>query len=272
HLMFCAPARGRYRVGTRRRAPQRRPRSRLRGDRSVVIQEHRCHFRPAAPVADRSVQPVQSSALQPTRKYDRHSQFRKDYVGCRRAGDSTRDQVPLLTGKTMPSITPRIPIVLVVAAAGLTTAAAPRVSSAIYGRQAASTSTNMTLTAVEGVKVGHFTLRERPTGCTVVLVKDGTTGGVDVRGGAPGTRETDLLNPVNHVQIVNAITLSGGTAFGLDAASGVMRWLDEHHIGYPVGAAGVVPIVPAAILFDLPFGGNPRIRPTPDCGSRAAEP
>jgi len=130
---------------------------------------------------------------------------------------------------------------------------------------------NMTLTAVMGVKVGHFTLAERPTGCTAILVKDGTTGGVDVRGGAPGTRETDLLNPVNSVQIVNAISLSGGSAFGLDAASGVMRWLDEHHIGYPVGAAGVVPIVAAAILFDLGFGKNPRIRPTADCGYRAAE-
>jgi L-aminopeptidase/D-esterase-like protein len=130
---------------------------------------------------------------------------------------------------------------------------------------------NMTLTAVEGVKVGHFTLAERPTGCTVVLFKEGTTGGVDVRGGAPGTRETDLLNPVNAVQIVNAITLSGGSAFGLDAASGVMKWLDERGIGYPVGAAGVVPIVPAAILFDLGFGGNPKIRPAADCGYKAAE-
>ena len=82
-------------------------------------------------------------------------------------------------------------------------------------------SDNATLTAVEGVKVGHFTLAERPTGCTVVLLKDGTTGGVDVRGGAPGTRETDLLNPVNSVQIVNAIMLSGGSAYGLDAATGV---------------------------------------------------
>ena len=129
---------------------------------------------------------------------------------------------------------------------------------------------NNTLTAVDGVKVGHFTLSERPTGCTVVIVKDGTTGGVDVRGGAPGTRETDVLNPVNNVQIVNAITLSGGSAYGLDAASGVMRWLEEHKIGYPVGAAGIVPIVPAAILFDLPFGGKPTIRPNADCGYKAA--
>ena len=130
---------------------------------------------------------------------------------------------------------------------------------------------NMTLTAVEGIKVGHFTLSERPTGCTVILAKEGTTGSVDVRGGAPGTRETDLLNPVNMVQIVNAVVLSGGSAYGLDAASGVMRFLDERNIGYPVGAAGVVPIVPAAILFDLPFGNKPKIRPGADCGYRAAE-
>jgi L-aminopeptidase/D-esterase-like protein len=129
---------------------------------------------------------------------------------------------------------------------------------------------NMTLTAVEGVKVGHFTLSDRPTGCTVVLVKNETTGGVDVRGGAPGTRETDVLNPVNSVQIVNAISLSGGSAYGLDAATGVMRWLEEHDIGYRVGRNGVVPIVPAAILFDLGFGGSAKIRPTADCGYKAA--
>ena len=129
---------------------------------------------------------------------------------------------------------------------------------------------NATLTAVEGIKVGHITLSERPTGCTAILFKEGTVGGVDVRGGAPGTRETDLLDPVNNVQIVNAISLSGGSAFGLDAASGVMKWLDERNIGYPVGASGVVPIVPAAILFDLGFGGKPTVRPDADCGYKAA--
>jgi L-aminopeptidase/D-esterase-like protein len=129
---------------------------------------------------------------------------------------------------------------------------------------------NDTLTAVEGIKVGHDTLTARPTGCTVILAKDGTTGSVDVRGGAPGTRETDLLNPVNDVQIVNAIVLAGGSAYGLDAASGVVKWLDERHIGYPVGSAGVVPIVPSAILIDLWFGGDPKIRPGPECGYRAA--
>jgi L-aminopeptidase/D-esterase-like protein len=136
---------------------------------------------------------------------------------------------------------------------------------------AAPAAQNMTITAVDGIKVGHFTLAERPTGCTVILARDGTVGSGDVRGGAPGTRETDLLNPVNDVQIVNAIVLSGGSAYGLDAASGTMKWLDEHHIGYPVGTAGVVPIVPSAILIDLWFGGDPKIRPGADCGYRAAE-
>jgi len=144
----------------------------------------------------------------------------------------------------------------------------PDSKAAAFAKPAAD---NMTLTAVEGIKVGSVTLSERPTGCTAILFKDGTTGGVDVRGGAPGTRETDLLNPVNNVQIVNAISLAGGSAFGLDAASGVMKWLDEKNIGYPVGAAGVVPIVPSAILIDLWFGGDPKIRPGADCGYRATE-
>jgi L-aminopeptidase/D-esterase-like protein len=126
------------------------------------------------------------------------------------------------------------------------------------------------LTDVQGIKVGHHTLTERPTGCTAVLAQDGTAGGVDQRGGAPGTRETDLLDPVNNVQIVNAITLAGGSAYGLDAAQGVMRYLEEQNIGYKVGP-GVVPIVPAAILFDLGFGGDWKIRPTADCGYKAAQ-
>lgn len=126
------------------------------------------------------------------------------------------------------------------------------------------------LTAVPGLKVGHHTLVERPTGCTVVLAPDGTTGSVDVRGGAPGTRETDLLDPVNMVEIVNAVVLSGGSAFGLDAASGVVRYLEERHVGFDTRVAKV-PIVPAAILFDLGFGGDPKVRPGADCGYRAAQ-
>ncbi len=127
------------------------------------------------------------------------------------------------------------------------------------------------LTEVEGLKVGQITLTERPTGCTVVLVDgQGVPGGVSQRGGAPGTRETDLLDPLNLVDKVNAIVLAGGSAFGLDAAQGVARYLEEHKIGWDVGAAGVVPIVPSAILFDLGFGGDPKIRPTADCGYKAA--
>jgi L-aminopeptidase/D-esterase-like protein len=130
---------------------------------------------------------------------------------------------------------------------------------------------NRGLTHVEGLKVGHFTLTERPTGCTVVLVDgEGASGGVSQRGGAPGTRETDLLNPLNVVDKVNAIVLSGGSAYGLDASQGVVRYLEERKIGWKVGAAGVVPIVPSAILFDLGFGGDPKIRPTADCGYQAA--
>ena len=133
-----------------------------------------------------------------------------------------------------------------------------------------TTPANTTLTAVPGIKVGHHTLTERPTGCTVILVDgDGAAGGVSQRGGAPGTRETDLLDPSNMVDKVNAVVLAGGSAFGLDAATGTVKWLEEHNIGWPTGVARV-PIVPAAILFDLPVGGQPKIRPTADCGYRAA--
>jgi L-aminopeptidase/D-esterase-like protein len=125
------------------------------------------------------------------------------------------------------------------------------------------------LTEVQGIKVGQFTLAERPTGCTVILVDGDAVGGVSQRGGAPGTRETDLLDPLNMVDNVNAVVLSGGSAYGLDAAQGVVRYLEERNVGWKVGA-GVVPIVPSAILFDLGFGGDAKIRPTADCGYRAA--
>jgi L-aminopeptidase/D-esterase-like protein len=124
------------------------------------------------------------------------------------------------------------------------------------------------LTDVEGLKVGHFTDQRRPTGCTVILCEKGATGGVDVRGGAPGTRETDLLRPVNTVEQVFGLSLSGGSAFGLDTASGVMRYLDGKGIGYHVGPTIVVPIVPAAILFDLGVG-DWKIRPTAESGYQA---
>jgi L-aminopeptidase/D-esterase-like protein len=126
------------------------------------------------------------------------------------------------------------------------------------------------LTAVAGLEVGHHTLADRPTGCTVVLARRGAIAGVDVRGGAPGTRETDLLDPSNTVQRVHAVVLSGGSAFGLDAATGVARYLEERGIGFDVGVAKV-PIVPAAVLFDLSVGDKPHVRPTADSGYRAAQ-
>jgi L-aminopeptidase/D-esterase-like protein len=124
------------------------------------------------------------------------------------------------------------------------------------------------LTAVPGLKVGHHTRTERPTGCTAILAEGGAVAGVDVRGGAPGTRETDLLDPVNSVEKVNAVVLAGGSAFGLDAATGTVRWLEEKGVGYKT-RAGVVPIVPAAILFDLGVG-DAKVRPAADCGYKAA--
>src|SRR3954447_12610482 len=114
---------------------------------------------------------------------------------------------------------------------------------------------NGTLTDVAGLNVGHWTNLEAGTGCTVILCPPGTVGGVDVRGSAPGTRETDLLNPINLVQQVDAIVLSGGSAYGLAAADGVMRWLEEHGRGVAMGA-GVVPIVPAAGSLRLPRCGS----------------
>jgi L-aminopeptidase/D-esterase-like protein len=124
------------------------------------------------------------------------------------------------------------------------------------------------LAAVAGLKVGHASMPGRPTGCTVVVAEGGAVGGVDVRGAAPGTRETDLLNPVNTVEKVHAVVLTGGSAFGLDSAGGVMRYLEERGIGFDT-EFGKVPIVPAAVLFDLNVG-DPKIRPTADCGYRAA--
>ena len=127
---------------------------------------------------------------------------------------------------------------------------------------------NTTLTAVPGIKVGHYTYTERPTGCTAVIVDGDAVGGVSQKGGAPGTRETDLLDPLNMVDKVNAVVLAGGSAFGLDAATGVVKWLEEHNIGWPAGPAKV-PIVPAAILFDLGIGGSTTPRPNADCGYKS---
>ena len=123
------------------------------------------------------------------------------------------------------------------------------------------------ITDVAGIKVGHYTLKARPTGCTVILCEAGAVAGVDVRGSAPGTRETDLLNPINSVQEVQAIMLSGGSAYGLDTASGAMRYLEGIGKGYKI-AGGVVPIVPAAILMDLGIGDF-KIRPNAESGYQA---
>lgn len=124
------------------------------------------------------------------------------------------------------------------------------------------------ITDVSGIEVGHAQNEEALTGCTVLLCRKGAVAGVDVRGGAPGTRETDLLNPINLVEKVHAIVLAGGSAFGLDAASGVMHHLEEHKIGFNSGAARV-PIVPSAILYDLSLG-QANVRPDSAMGAAAA--
>jgi len=120
---------------------------------------------------------------------------------------------------------------------------------------------------IEGISVGHAQNMEAATGCTVIISEQGATVGVDVRGGAPGTRETDLLNPVNLVEKVHAILLAGGSAFGLDAAAGVMQYLEEINIGFDVQVTKV-PIVCGAVLFDLTIGDH-RIRPDKQMGYQA---
>ena len=129
------------------------------------------------------------------------------------------------------------------------------------------------LVDVPGLEIGQYTLPERLSGCSVVLARSGAVAAVDVRGAAPGTRETDLLDASNLVEKVHAIALCGGSAFGLDAASGVMRWLDERGIGFAT-PHGAVPIVPAAVLFDLSMvrpGDDARARPDAQAGYLACE-
>ncbi|GCE13459.1 P1 family peptidase [Tengunoibacter tsumagoiensis] len=125
------------------------------------------------------------------------------------------------------------------------------------------------ITDVPGIRVGQITNLEAATGCTVVLCDTAAVGGVDVRGGAPATRETDLLHPLCLVDEVHAVLLTGGSAFGLDAATGIVRYLAEHTIGYDTGVARV-PIVPAAALFDLALG-SATIRPDAEDGYRACQ-
>ena len=121
------------------------------------------------------------------------------------------------------------------------------------GRISSTLRSRTGLTDVPGIKVGQVTRTERPTGCTVILAEAGAVAGVDVRGSAPGTIETDLLNPVNLVQQVHAVFLSGGSAFGLDVATGIRQYLYERKIGFETRVAKV-PIVPGAIIFDLGVG------------------
>ena len=125
------------------------------------------------------------------------------------------------------------------------------------------------VTDVEGIEVGHWTDLEAATGCTVILCRQGAVGGVDVRGSAPGTRETDLLRPMNLVQHAHAVLLTGGSAYGLDAAGGVMRWMEERGFGFNVGV-GVVPLVASAVLFDLTIG-RPDVRPGSNAGYAACQ-
>ena len=123
------------------------------------------------------------------------------------------------------------------------------------------------ITRVAGIEVGHFTDTRRPTGCTAILAREGAVAGVDVRGAAPGTRETDLLHPSNLVEQVHAIVLAGGSAWGLDAATGAVRWLEEQGAGLDIGV-GRLPLVPAAVLFDL-LVGDMTIRPDAAAGYAA---
>ena len=134
---------------------------------------------------------------------------------------------------------------------------------------------NGTLTDIPGLRVGHWTNLEAATGCTVIVCPEGgAVAGVDVRGSAPGTRENHLLNPVNFVQRIHALLFAGGSAYGLAAADGVMRWLEEHGHGVDTGmfdgGAIRVPIVPGAVIFDLNLG-NPQIRPGPAEGYAACD-
>ena len=132
---------------------------------------------------------------------------------------------------------------------------------------------NGSIADVAGIEVGHFTHARRLTGCSVVLARSGAVGAVDVRGAAPGTRETDLLDPANLVDQVHAVVLAGGSAFGLDAASGAMQWLRTQGIGFETGY-GRVPIVPAAVLFDLALvrpGDDAGVRPDAAAGFAACE-
>lgn len=123
------------------------------------------------------------------------------------------------------------------------------------------------ITKIDGIKIGNFENLDAATGCTVILCECGATAGVDIRGGAPGTRETALLNPINMIQQVHAVFLSGGSAYGLDAASGIMQYLEEKNVGFDIGITKI-PIVSGAVLFDLNIGDY-KVRPDKSMGYTA---
>jgi len=159
---------------------------------------------------------------------------------------------------------------LLLAVLGSALQAQTRVEPAKPVRPATQTGPLNAITDVPGIEVGNF--EQRSTGTTVVLAPKGAVGGVDVRGSAPGTRETDLLDPINLVDKVDAVVLTGGSAYGLAAAHGVMLWLEENKRGWNVGGGNVVPIVPAAVLYDPGrFGRAFNDRPTEAFGRQAAQ-
>jgi len=160
-----------------------------------------------------------------------------------------------------------LPVSVVAAQPPATSGGAPRAVTVV------GTGPSNSITDVPNLKVGMYTRSDSGyrTGTTVIRTEQGATAGYSQMGGAPGTKETDLLKPGGFVRAVHAIVLSGGSAYGLDATTGVMRWLEEHGYGVPIGTAGVVPIVPAAILMDLGRGGDFKKRPDAEFGYRAAE-
>ena len=163
-----------------------------------------------------------------------------------------------------------VPILAATISAPASVATTPALAPSQADRAVPASIDTQGVTAVPGIAAGHFSYPDAPTGCTVVLAEDGAgaVGGVDVRGGAPGTVETDLLDPVNTVQAVNAVVLAGGSAFGLAARQGVVRYLEERGRGYRIEPALVVPIVAGAVVFDLRVSAG--VRPGPECGYRAA--
>ena len=166
------------------------------------------------------------------------------------------------------------PLALALLAPALVLQAQPPAQAAQRGRvTVVGIGPTNSITDVPGLKVGSYDRKDGGyrTGTTVIRTETGATAGYSQMGGAPGTKETDLLKPGGYVRAVQAIMLGGGSAYGLDATTGVMRWMEEHGFGVPIGTAGVVPIVPAAILMDLGRGGDFKKRPDAEFGYKATE-